>query len=94
VEINKINEQILECYQNFDNALFSLHQRKVKTQQAIFQEELKIVRLVNSLIVDLELETYNSQINERLERSKKEKVKKNFLDFSNYCYYYYLNNIF
>ncbi len=36
-EINKINEQILECYQNFDNQLMSLHQRKVKTQQAIYQ---------------------------------------------------------
>lgn len=36
-EIVKINEQILEYYQNFDNQLFGLHQRKVKTHQAIFQ---------------------------------------------------------
>lgn len=36
-EIVKINEQISEYYQNFDNQLFALHQRKVKTHQAIFQ---------------------------------------------------------
>ena len=36
-EIAKINEQIIECYQSFDNQLLSLHQRKVKTQQAIYQ---------------------------------------------------------
>ena len=36
-EIAKINEQIIECYQNFDGQLQSLHQRKVKTQQAIYQ---------------------------------------------------------
>lgn len=36
-EIAKINEQIIECYQSFDGQLLSLHQRKVKTQQAIYQ---------------------------------------------------------
>ena len=36
-EIAKINEQIIECYQSFDSQLLSLHQRKVKTQQAIYQ---------------------------------------------------------
>lgn len=49
VEILKINEQILECYQNFDNALFGLHQRKVKTQQAIFQVKC-FIRKYNSLL--------------------------------------------
>ena len=39
-EINKINEQILDCYQNFDNHLLVLHQRKVKTQQAVYQVNL------------------------------------------------------
>lgn len=72
-EINKINEQIIEYYQNFDNHLFSLHQRKVKTQQAIYQEELKISRLFNSMVVDTELETYERQNNIRLEKIKDEK---------------------
>jgi hypothetical protein len=36
-EILKINEQIIECYQNFDSFLLNLHLRKVKTQQAIYQ---------------------------------------------------------
>ena len=45
-EIVKLNEQILECYQSFDGQLFGLHMRKVKTQQAIYQEELKVCSLV------------------------------------------------
>ena len=39
-EIVKINEQISEYYQNFDNQLYGLHQRKVKTHQAIFQVKI------------------------------------------------------
>ncbi len=77
-EINKINEQILECYQNFDNQLLGLHLRKVKTQQAVFQEELKIVRLVNSLVVENELETYETQLSKKLEKIKDQKVLKLF----------------
>jgi hypothetical protein len=53
--------------------------RKVKTQQAIFQEELKINRLFNSLIVDSELDTYESQVNHRLEKLHEEKVGKQLL---------------
>ena len=42
-EIGKINEQILECYVNFDNVLLNLHLRKVKTQQAIYQVRILIL---------------------------------------------------
>ncbi|CAF0746511.1 unnamed protein product [Brachionus calyciflorus] len=72
-EIGKINEQIQECYVNFDNILLNLHLRKVKTQQAIYQEELKIVRLFNSLVVDTELETYERQLNTKLDNLKEQK---------------------
>ena len=73
----------MECYQNFDSQLLNLHLRKVKTQQAIYQEELKIVRLANSLIVETELETNEMQLTKKLELAKEEKVifnltKKNF----------------
>ena len=44
-EIVKINEQISEYYQNFDNQLFGLHQRKVKTHQAIFQVRLHSINI-------------------------------------------------
>lgn len=36
-EINKLNEQIIECFSNFDTILLGLHHRKIKTQQAIYQ---------------------------------------------------------
>jgi hypothetical protein len=78
-EILKINEQILECYQNFDSQLLALHMRKVKTQQAIYQEELKINRLFNSLIVDSELEIYESQINQKFENLHEQKVSNELL---------------
>lgn len=68
----------MECYQNFDSQLLSLHLRKVKTQQAIYQEELKIVRLANSLIVETELETNEMQLIKKLELVKEEKVIFNF----------------
>lgn len=73
-EINKLNEQITECYSNFDTILLGLHQRKVKTQQAIYQEELKIVRILNSLIIDSELSTYESQMMKKLEKCKQQRV--------------------
>lgn len=68
----------MECYQNFDSQLLNLHLRKVKTQQAIYQEELKIVRLANSLIVETELETNEMQLTKKLELAKEEKVIFNF----------------
>jgi cilia- and flagella-associated protein 43 len=72
-EINKINEQILEIYQIFDSVLLGLHYRKMKAQQAIYQEELKILRLTNNLIVDTALEIYERQINEKLENIQEQK---------------------
>lgn len=72
-EINKINEQIAECYQNFDQVLLGLHQRKVKTQQAIYQEELKILRTLNSLIVDTEMGNYEQQLLKKLDKVKESK---------------------
>jgi hypothetical protein len=39
-----------------------------------FKEELKVLRLSNSLIVDSELETYEYQLNDKLEDLKEEKV--------------------
>lgn len=50
-----------------------LHYRKVKTQQAIYHEELKILRLGNNLIVDTALEIYQNQLKEQLEKAQEEK---------------------
>ena len=72
-EVGKLQEQIQECYSNFDNILFQLHYRKVKTQQAVYQEELKITRLLNSLVIHTELNRYETQINRKLDTLKDSK---------------------
>ena len=72
-EINKLQEQIQECYSNFDNVLLQLHYRKIKTQQAVYQEELKISRLLFSLIIHAELNRYEAQINRKLDSLKDSK---------------------
>lgn len=72
-EILKLNEQILECYQNFDNQLMNLHLRKVKTQQAVYQEELKICRMFNHINVDMEMERHEAQLAEKLDKARNAK---------------------
>jgi hypothetical protein len=72
-EIIKINEQIAECYANFDQFLLALHLRKCKTQQAIYQEELKIARLVNSVSLESELDAYDAHLAQKLEALKEKK---------------------
>jgi hypothetical protein len=51
-----------------------LHHRKIRTQQVIYQEELKIIRLLNTLIVNSELERYEEQLSAKLEEAKEAKV--------------------
>lgn len=51
-ESSKINEQIQESCQAFEQVLSQLHQRRILAQTAVFQEELKISRLVYALVKD------------------------------------------
>lgn len=51
-ESTKINEQIQESCQGFEQILSQLHQRRILAQTAVFQEELKINRLVYALVKD------------------------------------------
>lgn len=69
-----MHEQIQECFQNFDNYLLQLHQRKTKTQQAVYQEELKIVRMLNDLIVSSEFDRREGQLVTKLDKLRDIKV--------------------
>lgn len=69
-EASKLHEQIQDCYQNFDNFLLTLHQRKIKTQQAIYQEELKIVRYLYQIIISFEVERQENSLQTKLENSR------------------------
>lgn len=69
-ELVKLQEQMQESFQNFDGVLLQLHIRKIRTQQAIYQEELKIVRLLNSIIINSELEKREHQLIRKFESAK------------------------
>lgn len=52
VESTKINEQIQESCQGFEQILTQLHRRRILAQTAVLQEELKISRLIFTLVKD------------------------------------------
>ncbi|CAF0937184.1 unnamed protein product [Adineta ricciae] len=64
-ESMKINEQIQESCQAFEQVLSQLHRRRITAQTAVLQEELKISRIIFSLVKDrliLQLEdTYENR---------------------------------
>ncbi|CAF3490775.1 unnamed protein product [Adineta steineri] len=51
-ESSKINEQITESCLAFDQVLSQLHRRRITAQTAVIEEELKISRIVYSLVKD------------------------------------------
>lgn len=52
IESTKINEQIQESCQAFEQAVTQLHRRRMLAQTAVIQEELKISRLTFTLVKD------------------------------------------
>ncbi|XP_041271676.1 cilia- and flagella-associated protein 43 [Onychostruthus taczanowskii] len=74
-EWNKIEASIKETTQNFDETVRKLSEKKLKSQMVIYQEELKIVNLIYSLLLDEELDTREAGLHKFLMKKKKEKVK-------------------
>ncbi|XP_063261434.1 cilia- and flagella-associated protein 43 isoform X2 [Prinia subflava] len=74
-EWNKLEASIKETTQNFDEIVCKLFEKKVKSEMAIYQEELKIVNLIYALLLDEELDTREAGLHEFLTKKKKEKVK-------------------
>eukprot|EP00795_Rhopilema_esculentum_P012071 gene12071-2664_t len=69
-EWKKLQGSITEAATNFDEKLSQLFQRKIKTEMVICQEELKILRLAASLLMEEELDTREQQLLQVLEEKK------------------------
>ncbi|KAL9846804.1 cilia- and flagella-associated protein 43 isoform 3-T3 [Geothlypis trichas] len=74
-EWSKIEASIKETTQNFDEIVHKLSEKKLKSQMVIYQEELKIVNLIYTLLLDEELDTREAGLHKFLIKKKKEKVK-------------------
>lgn len=74
MELKKLQTQIQESAVGFDEALQSLFSRKIKTEMVIYQEELKILRLKYSLLLEEELDNREDELNTLLEFKKDMKV--------------------
>eukprot|EP00057_Strongylocentrotus_purpuratus_P026485 XP_011680959.1 PREDICTED: cilia- and flagella-associated protein 43 [Strongylocentrotus purpuratus] len=61
-ELKKLQTIIADTTANFDEKLMTLFAKKVKTELAIFQEELKILRLSRVLMVEDELDAREEEL--------------------------------
>uniref|UniRef100_A0A8C5TFP4 Cilia and flagella associated protein 43 n=1 Tax=Malurus cyaneus samueli TaxID=2593467 RepID=A0A8C5TFP4_9PASS len=74
-ELQKIEASIKETTQKFDETVCKLSVHKMKSQMAIYQEELKILNLTYALLLDEELDNRGAGLHKFLTKKKKEKVK-------------------
>lgn len=70
MELKKLQAATQESSQAFDEALHNLFQRKIKTEMAIYQEELKIQRLRLSMLIEEELKHREKELFELLKIKK------------------------
>ncbi|XP_045438024.1 cilia- and flagella-associated protein 43 isoform X2 [Pipistrellus kuhlii] len=73
-ELKKLQNSIQESTQNFDEYLKRLFERRVKAEMVVNQEELKISNLLFSLLLDEELSTRETFLNNYLTKKQEEKV--------------------
>ncbi|XP_062576681.1 cilia- and flagella-associated protein 43-like isoform X2 [Saccostrea cucullata] len=69
-ELRKLQSMIQDGMQGFDDVLTQLFMKKIKIMMVIYQEELKILRLRYSLLVEEELETREKELNRLMEHKK------------------------
>ncbi|XP_072196068.1 cilia- and flagella-associated protein 43 [Excalfactoria chinensis] len=74
-ELEELEASIQETTQNFDKTVCKLFERKVNLEKVIYQEELKIVNLIYSLLLDEELDSREAGLRHFLVKKQKEKVK-------------------
>ncbi|XP_064418936.1 cilia- and flagella-associated protein 43 [Latimeria chalumnae] len=74
-ELKKLLASIHDSTQAFDEALHRLFERKVKSEMAIFQEELKLANIVFSLLINEEINNRETELNHLLERLKNQKIQ-------------------
>ncbi|KFV79876.1 WD repeat-containing protein 96, partial [Struthio camelus australis] len=88
-ELKKLQASIQEATQSFDETMCKLFERKVNSEMVIYQEELKIINLLYSLLLDEELDTREAGLHHFLRKKRKEKIlesdfKKEFADIPAY----------
>ncbi|KAL4232016.1 Cilia- and flagella-associated protein 43 [Mactra antiquata] len=69
-ELRKNQSLIQDGMTGFDDMLNTVFMKKIKVMMVIYQEELKILRLRYSLLVEEELETRESELNRLIEHKK------------------------
>ncbi|XP_052533882.1 cilia- and flagella-associated protein 43 isoform X1 [Tympanuchus pallidicinctus] len=74
-EWEELEASIQETTQNFDKNVCKLFEKKVNLEKVIYQEELKIVNLIYSLMLDEELDSRKAGLCHFLVKKQKEKVK-------------------
>ncbi|KAI4551051.1 hypothetical protein MJT46_020155 [Ovis ammon polii x Ovis aries] len=73
-EMKKLQNSIQESTQNFDEHLKRLFDRRVKAEMVVNQEELKINNLIFSLLLDEEISSRETFLNNYLARKQEERV--------------------
>nr|XP_013029968.2 cilia- and flagella-associated protein 43 isoform X2 [Anser cygnoides] len=73
-EWKKLEASIQETTHNFDETVCKLFERKVNLEMVIYQEELKIVNLIYSLLLDEELDTREAGLQHFFMKKQKENV--------------------
>ena len=73
-ELNKLQTSIVQGMEQFDERVLKLFQLKIRSEMAIHQEELKVLRLSRALLVEFEITMRGKQLNQILEDKKVGKV--------------------
>lgn len=74
-ELKKLQSGITDATASFDEKLSQLFQRKVKTEMVIYQEELKIMRLMVSVLTESELEYQENELTRRMNEKRERKTQ-------------------
>ncbi|XP_068708688.1 cilia- and flagella-associated protein 43-like [Montipora foliosa] len=74
-ELKKLQSGISEATAAFDEKLNQLFQRKVKTEMVIYQEDLKILRLMVSVLTEGELDTQELELTRRMNETRDKKTQ-------------------
>ncbi|KGL73709.1 WD repeat-containing protein 96, partial [Tinamus guttatus] len=88
-ELKKLQASIQETTQSFDETMCKLFERKVNSEMVIYQEELKIINILYSLLLEEELDTREAELHHFLKKKRKEKIlesdfRKDFADIPAY----------
>ncbi len=73
-ELHKLQAGIVQSMEQFDERVLKLFHLKIRTEMAIHQEELKVLRLSRALLIEEEISIRVRQLNQLLENKKVEKV--------------------